>query len=483
MLLGVEFGQKYYRLHMGGSWEQVYPLGADRPVAQLRQALHVPGQGGGVTGDVDDALRGHPGQDGGHLRGQALPGRVHTDHLGADALPGQLGGGLSRVTAEEADVVHAVPGGVGPGVLNGLGDDLRADDLGGPLGQRQGDRADAAVEVQDGLRSGEPGEVQSLSVQAFSLGPVDLEEGGDRQAEGHAAQGLLQKIPPPEGVVVRPQDHIGVPGVLVEHHPGQRGDSLAQPPDQLLGMGEGASIGHHTAQGLPGPVGADVQVADQAGAGRLLVGRDVEVLHPPQKGQTQGGDGLRLEEAVGHIQYVVASGAVVAHRRAPAARRHGELHLVAVAVGRLRAQQRGQVQPDPAHPLQGVGDALALGPQLLGIGEVPELTAAAPAKQRTVRLGTLRGGLQQLHPPAPGHVGAHLLQTDPPELPLGGEGDKDHPALQPGHPHSLRRISLNAEGVDRVFLPFCHCLLLHGRCPLCCLGVERAGTAAACVFL
>lgn len=45
--------------------------------------------------------------------------------------PGQLGGGLSRVTAEEADVVHAVPGGVGPGVLNGLGDDLRADDLGG----------------------------------------------------------------------------------------------------------------------------------------------------------------------------------------------------------------------------------------------------------------------------------------------------------------------------------------------------------------
>ena len=113
---GVEGGADQFRdrLHMGGSWEQVYPLGADRPVAQLRQALHVPGQGGGVTGDVVDALRGHPGQDGGHLRGQALPGRVHTDHLGADALPGQLGGGLSRVTAEEADVVHAVPGGVGP---------------------------------------------------------------------------------------------------------------------------------------------------------------------------------------------------------------------------------------------------------------------------------------------------------------------------------------------------------------------------------
>ena len=177
------------------------------------------------------------------------------------------------------------------------------------------------------------------------------------------------------------------------------------------------------------------------------------------------------------------SGAVVAHRRAPASGGHGELHLVAVAVGRLRTQHRGQGQPDPAHPLQGVGDALALGPQLLGIGEVPELTASASTKQGAVCFRPLWGGFQQLQTPAPGHVGAHLLQTDPPELPLGGEGDKDHPALQPGHSHSLRRIALDAEGVDRVFLPFCHCLLLHGRCPLCCRGVERAGTAAACVFL
>ena len=39
---GVEGGADQFRdrLHMGGSWEQVYPLGADRPVAQLRQALH-----------------------------------------------------------------------------------------------------------------------------------------------------------------------------------------------------------------------------------------------------------------------------------------------------------------------------------------------------------------------------------------------------------------------------------------------------------
>ena len=42
---------------------------------------------------------------------------------------------------------------------------------------------------------------------------------------------------------------------------------------------------------------------------------------------------------------------------------------------------------DAAHPLQGVGDALALGPQLLGIGEVPELTAAAPARQAILRAG------------------------------------------------------------------------------------------------
>ena len=209
----------------------------------------------------------------------------------------------------------------------------------------------------------------------------------------------------------------------------------------------------------------------------------MKILHPAQEGQTQGGDHLRLEEAVGHIQHIVAPGAVVAHRRAPAAWSHGELHLVAVAVGRLRAQHRGQVQPDPAHPLQGVGDALALGPQLLGIGEVPELTAAAPAEQGTVRFRPLRGGLQQLHAPAPGHLGAYLLQADSPELPLGSEGDKDHPALQPGYSHSLRRIALDAEGVDCVFLPFCHCLCLSGRFPQSAAGGAGGDSRCLRVFV
>ena len=41
--------QLCHRLHMGGPGEQVHALGADRPVAQLRQALYIPGQGGGGT--------------------------------------------------------------------------------------------------------------------------------------------------------------------------------------------------------------------------------------------------------------------------------------------------------------------------------------------------------------------------------------------------------------------------------------------------
>ena len=113
-----------------------------------------------------------------------------------------------------------------------------------------------------------------------------------------------------------------------------------------------------------------------------------------------------------------------------------------------------------AHPLQSVGNALSLGPQLLGVGHVAELAAAAFAVKGTVGFNPLGGGEKQFHPAAPGHIFVHLLQADTPPFPRDGIGDKDHPPLQPGYAHPFGRKAGDVQGVDSVLFPFD-----HGMCP------------------
>ena len=103
---------------------------------------------------------------------------------------------------------------------------------------------------------------------------------------------------------------------------------------------------------------------------------------------------------------------------------------------------------------------LPLCPQLLGIGHVTELTAAASAVEGAVGRDPLGGGEEQLCPPAPGHIFVHLLQADTPPFPRDGIGDKDHPPLQPGYAHPFGRKAGNVQGVDSVLFPFG-----HGMCP------------------
>ena len=54
-------GKQNNRLHVNRSREQIHRLAFCHLIAQVGQAFDVPGQGGGVAGDVDDALRGHGG--------------------------------------------------------------------------------------------------------------------------------------------------------------------------------------------------------------------------------------------------------------------------------------------------------------------------------------------------------------------------------------------------------------------------------------
>ena len=52
-------GKQDNRLHMRRPREQIHRLGLHRPIAKGLQPVHVPGQGGRVTGDIDDAIRLH----------------------------------------------------------------------------------------------------------------------------------------------------------------------------------------------------------------------------------------------------------------------------------------------------------------------------------------------------------------------------------------------------------------------------------------
>ena len=71
---------------MAAPGEQVCCRDLFYPEAPLLQQCHIPGQGGGIAGDIDQALRGHPGDGLDGVAVQALAGRVYGDDVRMDAL-------------------------------------------------------------------------------------------------------------------------------------------------------------------------------------------------------------------------------------------------------------------------------------------------------------------------------------------------------------------------------------------------------------
>ena len=128
--------------------EQVGSHGVFQGVAFFLQKRHIPGQGGGVAGYVDDAPGGHPVQGFDGVGVEALPGRIHHHHIGADAVFLQFQSGGAGISAEELRVFDAVAFGVVFGILHSLGDHLHAHDFTGGRGHGKGDGANTAVQVQ-----------------------------------------------------------------------------------------------------------------------------------------------------------------------------------------------------------------------------------------------------------------------------------------------------------------------------------------------
>ena len=134
---------------MAASWEHVHRLNGLNGEAASHQALYVPGQGGGIAGDVD-----HPGGAGlgnglNHRGLQALAGRIHQHRVAAEPFPDQPGQHLFRGAGVEDGVGNAVALRVAAGVFHRVRHDFDPHG-GGAAGRRgQGDGSGAAVDVAD----------------------------------------------------------------------------------------------------------------------------------------------------------------------------------------------------------------------------------------------------------------------------------------------------------------------------------------------
>ena len=172
---------------MGAAGEEVDGLGVREGVALLREAADIAREGGRITGDIDDALRGHADHGLDDIGGKALARRIDDDDIrrlpgGAEAL-----GGLPGIRAEEFRVPDAVAAGVFLRVADGGLDKLDADGALRLPRKAERDGARAAIEVEDRLCPGQAGCCQRFAVEPLCLRAVDLIERAGRDAEAQAA--------------------------------------------------------------------------------------------------------------------------------------------------------------------------------------------------------------------------------------------------------------------------------------------------------
>ena len=189
------------------------------------------------------------------------------------AVGDQIARRLAGVGADELHVRDAVGERVLSRTLDRLGDDLDANHASRGAGQREPDRARAAVQVPDRLAAGQPGLLDRVAIEHVGHLAVGLQERARRDAQAQAADLLLEPRPPEQ----RPGRDAGrdlgdaiVDGVQDAHDPGR---ALLEQRLQALHSGRIARDGDEDAQHLTRAHAlAHDEVPEVAGVRALVVG-------------------------------------------------------------------------------------------------------------------------------------------------------------------------------------------------------------------
>ena len=436
---------------MGAPGEQIRGKGFLKGEAPFFQQGHIPGKGGRVAGDIDQAPGVHSVNGFNGIRVQALPGRIHGDDVGADAFRLQLQGGGARIGAEEFRIFDAVAHRVFPGVLHCLGDHLHTDDPSRGGGHGKGDGAHPAVEVQHQILLCDLRQGDGLPVEPLGLMVVHLIKGSGGQTEIETAEGILNIA----GAIQRdkfvPQHRVSLFGVDAEHQGGKTRHRL-QRVNQTGNLGQAIPIDHQAHQNLTGNgTPANIDMPQQAPVGGFVIHRHpvfVDIIHHNRFDPVGF---LRQNPAAGILHHLMGPGLEESRVGSALFPGHRVLGLVPVALTGGGRQNGQTFQVFAADAVQAVGNPLGLQPGFLFIVQVPEITAAAELGNGAGPVHPVRGPFQNLHnfSGSPGFPGLFNAQLHP----LSGHsiGQEHHAALHMGNALALFRVIGDGCLVDLIF--------------------------------
>jgi hypothetical protein len=359
-------------------------------------AAGIPGQGGGVARDVDQARRSGCDQPLQRLRRKARARRVHHRRIQRPRAVRQ-----HRLQRPLHHLHVLPPGDVLQQVIHRRRVYLHRHHQPRPLRQRQGEEAHAAVTVQDHLAALGGQVVQHQPDQSLCLEGIGLEEGrgGDPVRVPGDLFGDVRLTDQGDGESVRSEEDAGDGEVylqfrglvlrrLQDEHPVAGGRASPQ--------GEGGQVRQVQVQRIV--EFGEVRVQNQA----FLYGDDVAPVLQAEA-QAAGGGGMKAG-------------------------------LVAVGpAGGVRERWEDGRVGEAADAGQLLRHHLRLEAQLRVVGGVLQVASAAAvgAEVRAWRHDPLRGGLQDLHQPRAGVAGVVLHNFGAHRLAGEGVGDKDDLALVP----------------------------------------------------
>ena len=288
--------------------KHVIPPCLFRLVSVFRQIPQISCQCLRIAGNVDYFFRSE-----GYDRGQegfiaACSRWVHEDYVGFFAFFGHGDHEGAGVVLVEGDVFDLVSFGVCYGIADGVGVQFDADDFFRVAGCNEADGSDSAVSVHDALVSGKAGQGDGFFVQVFRLNRVDLVEGLRGDAEGAAAEFILDVTASEEDNVTFSEYHAVGAIVDVQYDRGDLRVEFAQGFYEVVFRREDRRYADEDDHDLAGgKTGAHHNVAQEAVAAVLVVDHDFKALQQTADIADDGIGALVLEQALVNRDHFVCA--------------------------------------------------------------------------------------------------------------------------------------------------------------------------------